>query len=125
MTMYVHTYSISFIHLISSIVIRYSQCFVLHFLLYFWQHQGAVPPVLPHVMMGCGSKCTRPKLDSRFILDVNVNDDTLMPPSTPFIKIWRMRNNGGLVWPQGTQLVWIGGDRFSQALSVEMEVNKI
>lgn len=49
-------------------------------------------------------------------------DGTMMASSTPFTKIWRMRNNGGLVWPRGTQLVWIGGDKFSNSLSFEVEV---
>ncbi|KAL5544121.1 hypothetical protein UlMin_007905 [Ulmus minor] len=63
-----------------------------------------------------------PKLDSRFILDVNVMDGTLMAPSTPFTKIWKMRNCGQLVWPRGTQLVWIGGDKFGASDSVELEI---
>ena len=66
--------------------------------------------------------CAPPKLDSRFISDVNVVDGTMVAPSIPFTKIWRLRNNGGLVWPQGTQLVWIGGDRFSLTDVVELEV---
>ncbi|XP_050377781.1 protein NBR1 homolog isoform X2 [Argentina anserina] len=70
----------------------------------------------------CSMKHGRPKLDSRFVLDVNVMDGTLMAPSTPFTKIWRMRNNGGLIWPKGTQLMWIGGDRFSKSDSVEIEI---
>ncbi|XP_040987272.1 protein JOKA2 isoform X2 [Juglans microcarpa x Juglans regia] len=65
---------------------------------------------------------SNPKLDSRFILDVNVMDGTVMAPSTPFTKIWKMRNNGSAVWPRGTQLVWIEGDRLSNAFSVEIEV---
>ena len=64
----------------------------------------------------------KPKLDSRFILDVNVMDGTIMAPKTPFTKIWRMRNNGNLPWTHGTQLVWIGGDKFSPTDSVEIEV---
>ncbi|KAG6635095.1 hypothetical protein CIPAW_11G019800 [Carya illinoinensis] len=63
-----------------------------------------------------------PKLDSRFIVDVNVMDGTVMAPSTPFTKIWKMCNNGSAVWPRGTQLVWIEGDRLSNAFSVEIEV---
>lgn len=65
----------------------------------------------------------KPKLDSCFILDVNVMDGTLMAPSTPFTKIWKMCNNGTAVWPRGTQLVWIEGDRLSNAFSVEIEVS--
>lgn len=72
---------------------------------------------------GCGTKLSRPKLDSRFILDVNVIDGTMMAPATPFTKIWRMRNSGSLIWPRGSQLVWIGGDRYSDAVSVEIEVS--
>lgn len=83
-----------------------------------------VAPVLPHHLpRGFGAKLGRPKLDSRFILDVNVMDGTTMAPSTSFTKIWRMRNNGSLLWPQGTQLVWIGGDRFSDAVSLDLEVS--
>lgn len=63
-----------------------------------------------------------PKPDSRFTQDVNVLDGTIMAPSTQFTKVWRMRNNGNIVWPQGTQLVWIGGDRFSDAISVELQI---
>ncbi|XP_010534154.1 PREDICTED: protein NBR1 homolog [Tarenaya hassleriana] len=63
----------------------------------------------------------RLKLDSRFVCDVNVIDGTIVAPSTPFTKIWRMRNNGSLVWPRGTQLVWIGGDRFGNSVSVDLE----
>ncbi|XP_068305298.1 protein NBR1 homolog isoform X3 [Pyrus communis] len=79
------------------------------------------PPVMPKILRG-SMKQGRPKLDSRFVLDVNVMDGTFIAPSTPFTKIWRMRNNGGMVWPQGTTLVWIGGDRFSTSDSVEIEI---
>ncbi|KAL3366774.1 hypothetical protein AABB24_011474 [Solanum stoloniferum] len=73
------------------------------------------------IFRGCGVKS--PKLDSRFKQDVNVLDGTMMAPSTPFTKVWRMRNNGNIVWPQGTQLVWIGGDRLSDAVSVELQIS--
>lgn len=63
------------------------------------------------------------KLDSLFTQDVNVLDGTIMAPLTPFTKVWRMRNNGNIVWPQGTRLVWIGGDRLSDAFSVELQVS--
>lgn len=62
------------------------------------------------------------KLDSRFIMDVNVIDGTLMAPSTHFTKIWRLRNSGTIVWPQGTKLVWIGGDKLSASLSIDLQV---
>lgn len=81
------------------------------------------PPTVPHVQRCGGMQPSRRKLDSRFILDVNILDGTIMGPSTPFTKIWRIRNNGSMVWPQGTQLVWIGGDKLSEAHSVELQIN--
>lgn len=80
------------------------------------------PPTVPQVSRGYGLKPGRPKLDSRFIQDVNILDGTIMAPLTRFTKIWRMKNNGNLVWPQGTQLVWIGGDKLSDRFSVELEI---
>ncbi|XP_058193808.1 protein JOKA2-like isoform X2 [Rhododendron vialii] len=81
------------------------------------------PPTAPHVLRCGGMQPHRRKLDSRFILDVNILDGTVMGPSTPFTKIWRIKNNGSMVWPQGTQLVWIGGDKLSEALSVELQIS--
>lgn len=80
------------------------------------------PPTLPPLLKGCRVKAGKPKLDSRFVSDVTVMDGTMMAPSTPFTKIWRMRNNGGFVWHRGTQLVWIGGDKFSDTVALELEV---
>lgn len=77
-----------------------------------------------HAIHGCGMKHGRPKLESRFIQDVTILDGTLIAPNTPFTKIWRIRNNGTLVWPRGTQLVWIGGDKLGDRVSVELEVSK-
>ncbi|XP_030542300.1 protein NBR1 homolog [Rhodamnia argentea] len=82
----------------------------------------AAPSPIPHPLRGCGGKSGKPKLDSRFVSDVTVMDGTLMAPSTPFTKIWRMRNTGNFDWPRGTQLVWIGGDKFNDTNSVEIEV---
>ncbi|KAJ9559560.1 hypothetical protein OSB04_004720 [Centaurea solstitialis] len=62
------------------------------------------------------------KLDSFFVRDINVYDGTIMAPSNTFTKIWRMRNNGGVIWPQGSQFLWSGGDWLSNTVSVEVEV---
>ncbi|BAF09216.1 protein NBR1 homolog [Oryza sativa Japonica Group] len=67
-------------------------------------------------------KSKREKLESRFILDVTVLDGTLMAPSTPFTKIWRMHNNGSIMWPLGTQLIWVGGDQFALQTYVPLEI---
>ncbi|MED6210784.1 hypothetical protein PIB30_067393 [Stylosanthes scabra] len=76
----------------------------------------------PEAMFREATKHVKPKLDSRFVLDVNVIDGTMMAPSTTFTKIWRMRNNGNVAWPKGSQLVWIGGDHLSESHSVYLEV---
>ncbi|CAL9165266.1 unnamed protein product [Musa hybrid cultivar] len=69
-----------------------------------------------------GARQSRSKLESRFIQDVTVYDGTVLPPSTPFTKIWRMQNNGSTRWPYGTRLVWVGGDRFANRDSVLLEI---
>ncbi|KAL2482521.1 ubiquitin-associated/TS-N domain-containing protein [Forsythia ovata] len=74
------------------------------------------------IFRGCKARTGIAKLDSRFIQDVNIIDDTVMAPLTPFTKIWRMGNSGTLVWPQKTLLVWTGGDRLSNAVAVEVEI---
>ncbi|KAI3464136.1 hypothetical protein Pfo_020799 [Paulownia fortunei] len=79
-------------------------------------------PMLQQVYRGSRVKPGAAKLDSRFIQDVNIFDGTVMAPLTPFTKIWRMRNNGTVMWPQKTQLVWIGGDKLSNELSVGVQI---
>ncbi|KAL5215167.1 hypothetical protein ABZP36_004319 [Zizania latifolia] len=65
----------------------------------------------------------RQLLECRFIKDVSVPDGTLMAPSTPFTKIWRMHNNGSTMWPFGTQLIWVGGDQFACYNSVKLGIS--
>ncbi|KAI0516152.1 hypothetical protein KFK09_008824 [Dendrobium nobile] len=55
-------------------------------------------------------KAPIPKLDSCFIRDVTVWDGTVIGPCSRFTKIWKMRNNGTISWPFGTQLVRLRGD---------------
>lgn len=86
-----------------------------------FKNAGVNPRTL---LQSCVVNPNRPKLDSRFITDVNVIDGTMMAPLTPFTKIWRMRNNGTLVWPEGTQIVWIGGDGLSSKLSAGLQIPK-
>lgn len=82
-----------------------------------------VPPVqVPSTMRRPDGKLLRSRLDSRFIMDVNVLDGTMMAPLTRFTKIWRIRNTGTLPWHRGLRLLWIGGDRFSASDSVDIEI---
>lgn len=87
-----------------------------------YEHAKNLPTIPPPIFKKGALKYAKPKLDSRFILDVNVIDGTMMAPCTAFTKIWRMRNNGTIIWPKGTQLVWIGGHKLSDSRSVNLEV---
>eukprot|EP00270_Netrium_digitus_P010320 TRINITY_DN31_c0_g1_i1.p1 TRINITY_DN31_c0_g1~~TRINITY_DN31_c0_g1_i1.p1 ORF type:complete len:899 (+),score=285.23 TRINITY_DN31_c0_g1_i1:102-2798(+) len=51
------------------------------------------------------------RLDARFVRDISIFDGTELMPETKFTKIWRLRNNGTVPWPAGTQLVHVGGDK--------------
>jgi len=49
----------------------------------------------------------------RFVSDVSVEDGTSMNPDQRFIKIWKMRNEGTSTWPEGTRLLFVGGDKLA------------
>lgn len=85
--------------------------------------RGVRDMMVPHGHRGSRVKHGAVKLDSRFIQDVNIFDGTVMAPLVPFTKIWRMRNNGTVAWPNKTQLVWIGGDKLTNTHSMEVQVS--
>uniref|UniRef100_A0A0D6QZQ1 ZZ-type domain-containing protein n=1 Tax=Araucaria cunninghamii TaxID=56994 RepID=A0A0D6QZQ1_ARACU len=64
------------------------------------------------------------KLDCRFVQDVTIFDGTQLAPATPFTKIWRLRNNGTVPWPQQTQLVRVGGDDLGAGNAVSLEIQE-
>lgn len=66
-----------------------------------------------------------PKLWSCFIGDVTVWDGTVMRPLSRFTKIWRMRNNGAIAWPSGTQLVWVRGELLGREDSADLEISEM
>jgi len=51
-------------------------------------------------------KENRPRLVARHVEDVTIPDGTELPPSTPFIKTWKIRNEGP-AWPTGSQLLFV------------------
>ncbi|XP_074590621.1 protein NBR1 homolog [Curcuma longa] len=77
----------------------------------------------PHLPHPHGFRGPREKLGCLFIKDVTVPDGTLIPPSTPFTKIWRVRNNGVIRWPYGTRLVWVDGYQFASRNSFLLEIS--
>ena len=57
-------------------------------------------------------------LNSAFVADVSIPDDTQISPSRPFMKTWRVRNTGTCDWEEGTVLVFSSGDRMGGPDSV-------
>ncbi|XP_075479624.1 protein JOKA2-like isoform X1 [Primulina tabacum] len=79
-------------------------------------------PVSSQDCRGFKVKSCLSKMDSCFITDVNIPDNTVMAPLTPFTKVWRLKNNGIIVWPKKTIIFWMGGDKLSNELSVELKI---
>jgi len=52
-----------------------------------------------------------------FVGDVNVPDGTVMVPQAQFVKIWRMKNDGPVAWPESTVLQFVDGNiMFNESL---------
>ncbi len=56
--------------------------------------------------------------NGRFLEDVTIPDGSTFTPGEVFDKTWRMDNTGCLAWPEGTELVFLRGDRLDAAASV-------
>lgn len=48
-----------------------------------------------------------------FVADVTVPDDTIFPPTTAFIKTWRLKNVGTCTWTTSYKLAFAGGTQLS------------
>ncbi len=48
-----------------------------------------------------------------FVADVTVPDGSIFPPSTPFVKTWRLKNVGTCAWTTSYKLVFAGGSDLS------------
>lgn len=57
----------------------------------------------------------------RFVRHVTCPDGTLVPPSVPFCKTWRVRNDGKIAWPEGSVLVHSSGDQLTYEESAALE----
>jgi len=53
------------------------------------------------------------KPKARFVHDVTFPDGTTVPPGTVYLKVWRVRNDGTVAWPDGSTIVPAGGDLFT------------
>ena len=59
-------------------------------------------------------------LRATFLQDLAIADNTALPPSEPFTKSWRLRNDGSCVWDETYGLSFLGGDRMDAAYTVPL-----
>ncbi len=59
-------------------------------------------------------------LRGTYIADVTIPDDTLLAPNAPFLKTWRIRNDGTCSWDAGYQLVFAEGNQMSGPAAVNI-----
>lgn len=66
---------------------------------------------------------------ARFVGDITIPDATIIAPSTDFVKIWLVRNDGPCDWPEfgeGVRLVTAGGDPMCDTnLSIPVDCIKV
>jgi hypothetical protein len=60
-----------------------------------------------------------------FISDVTTPDDTSITVSTPFTKIWRLKNVGSCTWTSGYQLVFDSGDAMGGPASQQLTAGTV
>ena len=56
-----------------------------------------------------------------FVRDLNIPDDTVMPPGAEFTKRWLLRNNGICPWSAEFSVVFVGGDQMAAPDSIPLE----
>ncbi len=59
-------------------------------------------------------------LNSAYVADVTVPDNTRFEKKETFVKTWRVRNSGSCAWPDDTRLVFSGGDALGGPESVSV-----
>ncbi|VDK47038.1 unnamed protein product [Anisakis simplex] len=50
----------------------------------------------------------------QFVQDITIGEGESVPPSTRFVKTWRVRNNGLECWPAGCYIAFMEGDKLSE-----------
>jgi len=59
-----------------------------------------------------------PRYFARFVSDVTVEDGTNVNPGQALVKIWKMRNESTVAWPENTRLAFVGGDKLATVEAV-------
>lgn len=63
---------------------------------------------------------TAPPYDAEYVEDVNYADGSILGPSQPFTKTWRIKNTGSSAWSSSTTLQFAGGTNLSSMTSVPL-----
>ena len=58
-------------------------------------------------------------LSEQFLADVTIPDGTVLAPGTPFVKTWRVKNNGTCDW-ENYQLIFAAGEQMSGPVAVNV-----
>lgn len=59
-------------------------------------------------------------LDARYVSDVTIPDGYAVAPGEAFQKIWEIRNEGEVAWPEGTVLQHVSGPTLGPVESVSL-----
>jgi spore germination protein YaaH len=73
---------------------------------------SANPPAVAGNLPGC--------LNSAYVADLTVPDNTHFEKGEAFVKTWRVRNSGSCAWPDDTQLVFVRGSVLGAPQSVSV-----
>ncbi|KAF9095829.1 hypothetical protein BGX23_012562 [Mortierella sp. AD031] len=70
-----------------------------------------------------------PTLNGIFVKDITLKDGSAVQSNADIVKVWEMSNSGPGVWPEGTVLQFVGGDRMfteddKDAKSPEIKVSQ-
>jgi hypothetical protein len=63
-------------------------------------------------------RSSQSNLMARYVCDVTMADGSTIPVGSSFTKVWRMRNEGEVAWPEKTHLSFVCGDRLSASSPV-------
>jgi hypothetical protein len=55
-----------------------------------------------------------------FVADVTIPDNTRLSPGQPFVKTWRLRNQGTCPWTTDYALVWVSGNGMGAPVAVSL-----
>jgi len=72
------------------------------------------PTATPIVGTGPGG-CV---LKGAYVADVTIPDGTVLAPNAPFVKTWRIRNDGTCTWDAAYQLIYASGNQMSGPAAV-------